>query len=266
MIAGLVKTLLLWSALCAYVVHSVAGVFFVRDGERRLRFKAATTHRYARIVLRVLGYTLKVNGRENIPTDGRVLFVSNHMSYLDIVAISSILPSLFITSIELQRTFFLGFIPTLGGSLFVERRSKSRLLEEIRRISDTIERKHPVVLFPEGTSSNGETVLPFKMALFAVAERSGFAVVPTCIRYHRIEGAPLSPDNRDRLFYYGGIRFFPHILQLPFVRSATLSICFQPPLPPSEGRSRKELAEASYRAVCAAYERAGRDEGNETTL
>ena len=255
MIPGLLRTLLLWGQIAAYVVYSIAGALLIRDRTRRLRFHAATTSWNARITLRYLGIRLSLKGLEHLPRDRKVLLVCNHVSYLDIVMIASALPSLFITSVEVRDTFFLGFMSRLGGSLFVERRSKSRLLQEISVIADTIQGGMPVVLFPEATSSNGDGLLPFKVALFAVAERSGFAVAPMCICYHAIGGAPITPANRDRLYYYGDISFFPHVLGVPFLGGAEATLEFLPAIPAGEGITRKEMAQRCERGILDAYRR-----------
>jgi lyso-ornithine lipid O-acyltransferase len=255
LLAGILKSLLIWGQVATYILYSMAGRLLLRGRGRRLRFHAGTTHRGAIFTLWYLGVRLTVKGRENIPADRKVLLVSNHTGYVDILAISSVLPALYITSMDVKRTFFLGLMAELGGSLFVDRRSKSRLLEEIAQIGDTIGTGNAVVLFPEGTSSNGEGVLPFKMALFAVAEREGFAVTPLCIRYTKVNGRPVSPANRDRVFYYGGIRFLPHILQLPFLRSVEVTLEFLPALTPAQRASRKEMAESCYTMIAGAHAR-----------
>jgi lyso-ornithine lipid O-acyltransferase len=253
----LLKSLLVWAVIFSYILYSLVARLFIRDRGRRLRFHAHTTHVAASVACRGLGIKVTVKGRENIPQDRKVLVVSNHTGYVDILAISSVLSTLYITSMDVKRTVLLGTITELAGSLFVDRRSKSRLLEEIAAIGATVESGHAVVLFPEGTSSNGEGVLPFKMALFSVAEREGFAVMPLCVRYTRINGEPITASNRDRVYYYGGIRFFPHILQLPLLRSVEVTMECMPVLTPGERAGRKEMAEACYRMISEAHRRNG---------
>lgn len=112
----------------------------------------------------------------------------------------------------------------IAGSLFVERRSKTGLKEKIERISELLEKGFIITLFPEGTSSNGDSVLPFKGALFSAAGKKGIDIQPVCIKYLSIDGRPVSPDNRDLVFYYGDIRFFPHLLRLFLVKRIEVSV------------------------------------------
>ncbi|MBN1983112.1 MAG: 1-acyl-sn-glycerol-3-phosphate acyltransferase [Chitinivibrionales bacterium] len=179
--------------------------------------------------------------------------ISNHVSYLDILILSSHQPSAFITSVEIQKTFFMGFLATLGGSLFVERRNKAGLHREIAAMRQTCEHGVPIVLFPEGTSSNGETVLPFKSSLFQSAIEAGIDIIPVCLRYKTIDGRPVTKCNRDRLFYYGSIYFFPHLLQLPFVRCAEVNLTYLDPISVRDGMNRKELAALSFQRIYTAY-------------
>ncbi|MBD3238937.1 MAG: hypothetical protein GF331_00020 [Chitinivibrionales bacterium] len=255
MIAGVAKTVVLWLHILAYIAYSLLGMLFIHDRDRRLRFFTRTTHCHARLALRYLGIRVTVKGLEHLPASRAVLLVCNHMSYLDVMVIASVLPTLFITSVEVRDTFFLGLMSKLGGSLFVERRSKSRLLAEIAHIAETVRSGLPVVLFPEGTSSNGDGVMRFKPALFAVSERSGFDLQPLCICYRRIGDEPVHAGNRDRLYYYGGIRFFPHVLGVPFVRSVDVVLEVLPTVASTDIISRKQAAEHCHAIISDTYRR-----------
>lgn len=259
---ALIRTVFLWLHVALFALHSLAGRAFIRDRASRVRFHARTCHFHAAIAVRYLGFRVTVLGREHIPSDHRVLLVANHTGYVDVVVLSSILSTLYITSTELQKTFFLGFMATIGGSLFVNRRSKSRLLQEIDEIRKTVEHGSPVVLFPEGTSSDGLRVLPFKSALFKVAEHGEFAVAPVCIRYRLTRGKPVTADNCARICYFGGARFLPHVLGLPFATPLDIDVEFLPHIPHDSGRSRKEVAEQCREAIIAAHGRMGGDDGD----
>jgi 1-acyl-sn-glycerol-3-phosphate acyltransferase len=81
-------------------------------------------------------------------------------------------------------------------------------------------------LFPEGTSSNGDKVLPFKGALFKTAEKAAVPIQPICIKYTEINKKQITAKNRDYVFYYGDLEFFPHLLKLFFVRSTKVNLTF----------------------------------------
>lgn len=206
----------------------------------------------SKLGLYILGIHVNVCGKSVTKQIKPVLQVANHMSYLDVLILSSISPSLFITSVELQNTFFLGLMARLGGSLFVERRSKTKLLQEIDRIVSVLRNGSTITLFPEGTSSNGEKVLPFKGALFLTAKRSNVEIQPVCIKYLTINGKPVSSSNRDSVFYYGDIVFFPHILKLLLVKRIEVEVTYFDPIN-TDGKDRKELVDISYAKISSKF-------------
>jgi 1-acyl-sn-glycerol-3-phosphate acyltransferase len=137
---------------------------FVRDKKRKLICLSKTTSFFSKLGLKVMGIKVNVKNYENLTRmNNNYLIVSNHLSYTDIVVISSVCPSIFIASIDqVKNTFLLGTIAKFGGSVFVERRSRSNLLKEIETLLDLLKEGFNMVLFPEGTTSNGDCVLPFK--------------------------------------------------------------------------------------------------------
>ena len=190
----------------------------------------------------MLGISVTVRGRDRAAAS-HALVVSNHLSYIDIFVISSLYPSLFITSVEVQRAFFLGTMATYGGSIFVERRSKSRLHHDIEQVAAAITIGQPVVLFPEGTTSNGDGLLPFKASLFSVAENATITTQPICIRYQSVGKKNITALNRDTVYYYGDIGFFSHFFGLPFRGGMQVEITFLAPISPKADRTRKELCD-----------------------
>jgi 1-acyl-sn-glycerol-3-phosphate acyltransferase len=227
MIFAFVKIPLFLTTLISYILISLVVECIVRNENTRLKWLAKITSIGSTIALSILGITVTVNNR---PTGEnalrKVLVISNHLSYLDIFIISSLFPSLYITSVEVQHMFFLGLMARLGGSIFIERRSKTLLLNEIDRISDILKKGYTITLFPEGTSSNGDKVLPFKGALFKTAEKAAVPIQPICIKYTEINKKQITAKNRDYVFYYGDLEFFPHLLKLFFVRSTKVNLTF----------------------------------------
>jgi 1-acyl-sn-glycerol-3-phosphate acyltransferase len=249
---GIAKTLFLWIHLLVYIVHLSAGGVAIADRPRRRRWRARMTARYSRRVLRHLGFRVRVEGSLPPRNSSPAMIVANHMGYLDILVLTSLAPMVFITSVEVRRTIFLGLLARLGGSLFVERRHRSKLPEELAMIERSMDGGLPVTLFPEATSSNGTTVLPFKASLLEVPCRLGADVIPLCVRYTGINGAPPTARSRDLVAYYGELSFLPHFLKLPFIESIDVSITVLPPTT-ARGRSRKELCASLYTAIMRAH-------------
>lgn len=172
---------------------------------------------------------------------------------MDILIVASLMPSVFITSVELKQTFPLGFFAWLGGCLFVERRSRAGLKREIEEIEAVLAEGTAVVLFPEGTTSNGDTVRPFKNSLFTAAITTGASILPVCIRYRAANGRTVDQTNRDSLYYYGGTTFFQHLPGMLALRTIDVEFVIMKPFAAHQNQSRKDLAARAHQMISAAY-------------
>lgn len=210
---------------------------------------------FAGLVLRLYGVRVApAGGRQLAAQQKGRLVVSNHLSYVDVLVIASLSPSVFVTSVELRSTLLLGQLARLSGSLFVERRKASGLKQEIDAITLMLGRGFSVVLFPEGTTSNGDRVHPFKQSLLDAAIKANCAIQPVCLRYQRVNGRPLSAASRDAVFYYGGISFFRHFPRFLALRSVEVKLSVLHPIHAGADESRKHLAGRAYEAISAEYE------------
>jgi 1-acyl-sn-glycerol-3-phosphate acyltransferase len=210
---------------------------------------------FARILLMLFGVRVHVKHRDRLhKTRNGTLIVSNHLSYIDILVISALVPSVFITSVELKNTALLGMLARLSGSIFVERRKPSRLKREIEDIALALGQGLPVVLFPEGTTSNGERVHPFKNSLFDSAVIAPVDIVPVCLRYMRANNKPITPQNRDSVFYHGGVSFGKHILRFLSLSSVDAEVVPLKVISVHPGRSRKDLAAETHEVISKAYQ------------
>jgi 1-acyl-sn-glycerol-3-phosphate acyltransferase len=179
--------------------------------------------------------------------------VSNHLSYIDVLVVSALAPSIFITSVELKNTALLGTLARLSGSIFVERRSPSGLKREIADIALALGQGLTIALFPEGTTSNGDRVHPFKNSLFDAAVRTRADIIPICFRYNRLNNERLTPENRDLVFYYGGVTFLKHFLRLLSLKSVDVEVLPLKAIKVHHLQSRKDLAAETYEAISKEY-------------
>jgi lyso-ornithine lipid O-acyltransferase len=193
-------------------------------------------------------------GMDRLPaSDKPHFFVANHLADLDVMVLQALVPSVFITSVEVQASFFVGAIAKMGGAYFVERRERFGVRDELKRLQEIIAQGFDVVLFAEGTSTNGESVLPFKNTLMQSAIDAEAVLVPVCLNYMSIDGQPVTPENRDRLFYYGGMGFFSHLWRLCRNQSIEVECEFLESIPLIAADSRKEICEKAYQAITARY-------------
>jgi 1-acyl-sn-glycerol-3-phosphate acyltransferase len=244
---GIVPILALYglnsAVLCALPVR--------RDAKRTIA--AASASFFARIILWLLNIRVQTKHHERLRSNGCArLIIANHVSYIDVLALASLAPCVFITSVELKNTALLGTLARLSGSIFVERRKPSGLKREIQEIAQVLGQGTPVVLFPEGTTSNGDRVQPFKNSLFDAAIAAQAEIMPVCLHYTRINGQRLTAHNRDQVFYYGGIAFLKHFARLLTLKSVDVEVNPLRPIRVSARHSRKELAATTHQAISAA--------------
>jgi 1-acyl-sn-glycerol-3-phosphate acyltransferase len=210
---------------------------------------------FARIVLLLFGVLLHVKQRQRFNKTGNgQLIVSNHLSYIDVLVISALAPSVFITSVELKNTALLGTLARFSGSIFVERRRPSGLKREIEDIAVALGQGLTVALFPEGTTSNGDSVHPFKNSLFDAAIRARADILPICFRYTRVNNERLTPENRDLVFYHGGATFLDHFLRFLSLRSIEVEVSLLTVIKVHPLQSRKDLAAKTHMAISEAYQ------------
>jgi len=246
-ILGLIATFLAVAALME--------VFPVQVSRRRY-WKQLLAMGLSRISLGLLGVNIDLLSPQRLSApvsgSGRLL-VANHLSYLDVLILVSLVRTSFVTSVEVRDTPGLGLIARLGGCIFVERRSRENLTNEVGEIARHLDIGENVTVFPEATSTNGDAVLPFKRAMFRSVEGRPIPVIPMAIRYTSAAGAPLSAANRDWICWYGSMDFLPHLWSLCSLGEVGVRIDVQSPLNVVPHMCRKELAEHAHQVVAGAY-------------
>lgn len=234
--------------IITFIIWSSFGDIFRPGSKSRLHFYRYSVSFFSRLMCALLGIQINVSG---VPSAKKnCLFVANHLSYIDILAFSSVFPALFVSSIEVSAMPFLGTLARLAGTLFVERRNRSKIAQETDRIATLLSQGFPIVLFPEGTSSNGERILPFKSSFFGAASKAGVLVAPVCVSYSTINGSPVTRQNRDLVCWHGAMSFLPHFLKLMTQASVEVRLDF---LEEVYSISRKEYASISFAAIQEQY-------------
>jgi len=203
-------------------------------------WKAAWLSRTCRRLIEELDFGIEVHGTP--PRKG--LCVSNHLSYLDIIALSATMPCSFVSKSEVRSWPVFGSYASLSGTIFVDRDRRMEVPRIAGQIGSAIESGIPLVLFPEGTSSGGSSVLPFRSSLFAPVASIGASVTPVAISYSMEDG-----DASEEACYWKDMTLVPHLLNLCSGKRLTITILFGEDVAPS--RDRKILCEMSHKAVSA---------------
>lgn len=255
MVRALIKVIGSLFLFFLYLAASLAALTLPVKARTRRIWRTGLVSFFAGLVLRLYGVRVIAAGGGKLaqPNVGH-LVVANHLSYVDVLVIASLAPVVFVTSVELRNTLLLGQLARLSGSLFVERRKASGLKQEIDAIIGVLNDGFSVVLFPEGTTFNGDGVQPFKQSLLDAAIKTKCSILPVCLRYQRVNGQPLSAASRDAVLYYGGISFFRHFPRFLMLRSVEVKISVLQPITAGADESRKQLALRAHEAICAEYQ------------
>jgi len=198
---------------------------------------------YHRWCCRILGFRIRVVGT---PTAERpVLFAANHISYTDVTILGSVIPGSFIAKAEVADWPFFGWLAKLQRSVFVDRRVRSTATQR-DAISDRLAAGDALILFPEGTSGDGNRVLPFKSALFGAAQMGKslppVIVQPVSLAYTRLDGIPIGRLYRPFFAWYGAVDLAPHMWSMVGLGTVEVVVEFHPPTFLSDCGSRKALA------------------------
>lgn len=208
-----------------------------------LRLKHRFPMWYHQRCCRVLGIRIERRGRQSRkhPT----LYVSNHVSYFDISVLASLIDGSFVAKAEVASWPLFGWLARLQRSIFIERDAK-RAADHGKEMTQRLEEGDSLILFPEGTSGDGNWVLPFKSALFAVAEHrprnKPLPVQPVSITYTRLDGVPMGRYLRPLFAWYGDMGLARHLWQAAGMGFLTVVVEFHPPVTFDDFGSRKALS------------------------
>lgn len=231
-------------------------------------------HTYHRFLCHLFGIRVHVVGK---PIDlSGALIVANHTSYFDIVVLSAAAKVSFVAKQEVKSWPLFGLMASLQGSIFVNREKRSATAEASNLIRDRLKQGDTLVLFPEGTTADGNHILPFKSALMgAVEAQTGTAadgtpqyapVQPVSIAYVACHGIPLGRENRPFYAWYGDMDLASHVMEAFKTGPLDVVVEFHAPLTVGGGVGRKQIAIAAENAIRAGQLRAIQgDWGPETT-
>jgi 1-acyl-sn-glycerol-3-phosphate acyltransferase len=208
----------------------------------RQRWVTSFPRFYHRCCCRILGLRVRRIGE---PATARpVLFAANHVSYLDITIFGSLIAGSFIAKREVARWPLFGWLAKLQRSVFIDRQIRSTA-EQRDSIAGRLAAREALILFPEGTSGDGNRVLPFKSALFSVADQAAsgpVTVQPVSIAYTRLDGMPIGRRFRPLFAWYGAMAMAPHLWRVLGLGTIEVVVEFHPPTTLAACGSRKTLA------------------------
>ena len=199
---------------------------------------------YYRVLCALLRIRVRVVG--NPVRDRAVLFVSNHVSWVDIVVIGSITPVAFVAKREVASWPLVGVTAKMQRTVFVDRGRRHQTGDAVSEIAKRVASGTSVVLFAEGTSSDGNRVLPFRSALLgAIEDQSGGGSIlmqPMAITYVGQHGLPMGRQHRPLVAWYGDLDFMPHIKAFIERGAVDALVTYGDPVPADRDIDRKAMS------------------------
>jgi 1-acyl-sn-glycerol-3-phosphate acyltransferase len=215
-----------------------------------LKNRKTLPHRYSRFLCRLFGLHVTMIG---LPVQNRgVLMVANHTSYLDIIVVGGAARVSFVAKSEVNSWPFFGLMARLYETVFVERSRRSQAGVARDQLRERLQAGDALVLFPEGTSNDGNRVLPFKSALMGAVEAEvgtdaagrvrHVPVQPVSISYVGFHGMPMGRENRPLFAWYGDMELVPHLWEAVTAGPIDVVVEFHPPMSIDDMGGRKPLA------------------------
>jgi 1-acyl-sn-glycerol-3-phosphate acyltransferase len=234
-------------ALWTFVSIPIQSVCLLLPGQAKVHFARVYWGSFAWL----MGISVRRIGERARQAEGRsVLFVSNHSSWLDIPVLGGQLDACFVAKDEVGSWPVIRTIARLGRSVFVSR-GRGSIGRERNAMVDRLAAGDNLLLFPEGTTSDGARVLPFRSSFFAIAEGEHRPIVqPVSIVYDRLGGLPTGRANRPLFSWYGDMDIASHFWQIGQYRGMRCTVVLHAPLDPARFADRKALAQAVWKA-CA---------------
>ena len=234
-----------WVVSLLLVSLPVQAILLLLPGRQKIDFAAffwKTIARSLGLRVRTIGAPVRQGGRP-------VIYVCNHSSWADIPAVGGQIKACFVSKDDVAGWPIVGTVARLGRTVFVSR-NRTGTLRERDEMQEKLKAGDALILFPEGTSSDGSRVLPFRSSFFAAAFGEIKPIIqPVSVVYDRLAGLPVSHANRAVFAWYGDMDLAPHVWQLAQWQGKRVTLLFHAPLDPQDFADRKALAQAAWQAV-----------------
>jgi len=203
-------------------------------------------------VCKIIGLSIEFKGEitEHVPT----IFISNHISYIDIFALGQKVKGSFVAKSEIASWPVFGRLAKFQDTLFIER-SANRAKYQLQQFQDHLDSQRNLILFPEGTSTNGAEVKTFKSSLFAAAEGNDVQLQPITVVYTTYEGKGMPQSRRDDFAWYAEMPFGSHFLKMLSLGRFHAVIEFHDPIRLTDFENRKQCSNHAESVVREALQR-----------
>jgi 1-acyl-sn-glycerol-3-phosphate acyltransferase len=242
----------LWAVFFALVaiVHLWVSILGLPN---RWKIISRLNRNYTLLVRLILNIKVTVTGDEGQLERGGYVIIANHVGYVDGIVLGSIFPILFVSKREVKSWPIVGQWNVLCGTIFINRQRKVQVASLIRQMTRKLKQEANLLLFPEGTSTNGEEMLPFQTVPLAAPLRNRSIIVPVTVTYKTIDDQRVTTANRDSVYWYGDMEFVTHFWNLLALREIEVLVTIQPKIEcfrySDNSVGRKKLAKDCYDRV-----------------
>jgi 1-acyl-sn-glycerol-3-phosphate acyltransferase len=234
---------------------ALAQLFVLRTRIGNQRVLPRLWHRF---IVWMLGFRVRVTGA--MTAERPLMLAGNHVSWTDIMVVGAVADVNFIAKSEVRRWPVIGPLAALQRTVFIERDRRRQSGEQVNTVAARLKAGDPVFLFAEGTTSDGNFVLPFKSTLFGaaslavdegVAER--VVIQPVAVAYTRLHGMPMNRIHRPIATWVGDRELLPHIIELLREGAVDVELSFGEPVEYRRGVNRKHVARTVERGVVSMF-------------
>lgn len=229
-----------------FIIH-----WTVKNADERRRRFMWLAHSTIVVILKKFNITVEVKNPP--PSEDVCLLVGNHIGFIDILSIASTGPICFVTSKEMHETPVLGLLTEMGGCMYVERRRRANIVNEMQEMAAEMRKGFRVLLYPEATSTNGEQVLPFKKTLIMSAAYAGCPIRPYVFNFKSVNNGEVEFKHQDYLCWYGDQSFVGALWRSLQLNSLHVEIEFLEPIFPNVDDDRGVIARKAHHAVASKF-------------
>lgn len=224
------------------MLHFLIGIYKIQDLKRKhgeqwyaIKLGRKAIRQWMDEACDILGLKVTIEGA--VPQHKGELYVANHVSWLDILAIASVTDCKFLSKATVRHWPVIGWFTASIGCLFIRRHNRRAFHKSLQRVKERLQDGENVCIFPEGTTSDGRQVLPFHSGLLQAAIDAEAAIQPMVLKYVSRDGS-----YEEHAPYYGRDVFLIHMLRLLGKRETHLTLSFLPAMPQQAGADRQMLA------------------------
>jgi len=252
------KAVLVFLSFIIFLVAASLGhilVTLVKPSRRRHLINSLSCF-LIRTLQKILGMRVSVKGHKEALKKNGNFIISRHVSYTDGLVLGGLIPAMLLSKSEIKNWPLIGLVVMISGTVFVDRRQKNKIPKCLEDMVRLLREKINVVVFPEGTSTDGTVIKPFQTVFFRVPIGAQSSIVPVTISYKSLNGEGITPANKNDIYWYGQISFFKHLWNLFRFRFFDVEVTIHDKIPVGSygdnSLDRKKLSQKCFNVICEA--------------